>query len=151
MGRDSFHQTKFLKPPSTMVLNTAREGVATASLDNLGQCLTILTVKNFFLLSNLNLSSFSFKPLPLVLSLQAIVRSPSPTLSQTPSGTGSCSKVSPQPSLLQAEQPQLSQPFLTAEGFHPSGYCCGLLSTCSSRSVSCLCWVRQNRKCSRIV
>jgi len=35
-----------------------------------------------------------------------------------------CCKVSPQPSLLHAEQPQLSQPFLT-EVFHPSDHFCG--------------------------
>jgi len=35
--------------------------------------------------------------------------------------------VTPQPSLPQAEQPQLSQPFLPAEGFQPSDHCWGLL------------------------
>jgi len=33
-----------------------------------------------------------------------------------------CSKVSLDPSLLQAEQPQLSQPFLTVEVFQPSDH-----------------------------
>ncbi|KAM9644853.1 uncharacterized protein ACIBXB_013062 [Morphnus guianensis] len=36
-----------------------------------------------------------------------------------------CSKVSLEPSLLQAEQPQLSQPVLTGEVFHPSDHFCG--------------------------
>ena len=49
------------------------------------------------------------------------------------------SKVSPEPSLLQAEQPQLSQPFHIGELFQPSDHCCGLLWTCSNRSVSVLC------------
>jgi len=40
MGRDTFHQTKLLKAPFNLALNTAREGAATASLGNLGQCLT---------------------------------------------------------------------------------------------------------------
>jgi len=44
-----------------------------------GQCLTTLTVKNFFLLSNLNLPSFSLQPFLLVLSLHTIVKSPSPS------------------------------------------------------------------------
>jgi len=36
-----------------------------------------------------------------------------------------CIKVSPQPSLFQAEQPQLSQPFLMADVFQPSDHFCG--------------------------
>ena len=44
--------------------------------------LTILIAKNFFLVPNLNLPSFSLKPLPLVLSLHALVKSPSPALLQ---------------------------------------------------------------------
>jgi len=82
----TFHQTRLLKAPSNLALNTAREGAATASLGNPGQGLTTLTVKNFFLTSNLNLTSFSLKPLPLVLSL--LVKSPSPAVLQAPSGTG---------------------------------------------------------------
>jgi len=49
MGRDTSHQTRLLKAPSNLALNTAREGAATASLGNLCQGLTTLTVKNFFL------------------------------------------------------------------------------------------------------
>jgi len=33
-------------------------------------------VKNFFLISNLNLPPFSLEPFPLVLSLQTLVKSP---------------------------------------------------------------------------
>ena len=36
-----------------------------------------------------------------------------------------CSKVSQEPSLLQAEQPQLPQPFLIGDMFHPSDNFCG--------------------------
>ena len=36
-----------------------------------------------------------------------------------------CYKVSPQPSLLQAEQPQIPQPFLIAEVLQPSDHFCG--------------------------
>jgi len=46
------------------------------SLGNLFQWLTTLTVKNFFLTSNLNLPSFCLKLLSLVLSLQALVLPP---------------------------------------------------------------------------
>jgi len=46
MSRGTFHQTRLLKAPSNLALNTAREGAATASLGNLFQCLTTLRVKN---------------------------------------------------------------------------------------------------------
>jgi len=46
MSRDVFHQPRLLRAPSSLALNTAREGAATASLGNLGQGLTTLTVKN---------------------------------------------------------------------------------------------------------
>jgi len=68
MGRDPFHQPRVLPAPSNLALSTAREGAATASLGSLGQGLTTLRVKNSFLISHLNLPSFSLKPLPVVLS-----------------------------------------------------------------------------------
>jgi len=64
MSRDIFHQTRLLRVPSNLALNAAREGTATASLGNLFQCFTTLMVKNFFLISNLNLPSFSLEPFP---------------------------------------------------------------------------------------
>jgi len=45
-------------------------------------------VKNFFLIPNLNLPSFSLEPFPLVLSLYTLVKSPFPSFLQAPSGTG---------------------------------------------------------------
>jgi len=78
MGRDTFHQTRLLKALSSLALNTAREGAAPASQGNLCQGLTTLIRKNLFLISNLNLLSFSLKPSLLVLSLQALVKSSSP-------------------------------------------------------------------------
>jgi len=59
MGRDSFHQTRLLRAPFNLALNAAREGAATASLSNLCQGLTTLRVKNFLLISNLDLPFFS--------------------------------------------------------------------------------------------
>ena len=44
MSRAIFHQTRSLRAPSNLALNTAREGAATASLGNLGQCLTTLSI-----------------------------------------------------------------------------------------------------------
>jgi len=81
MGRDTFPQTRLLKAPSNLALNRAREGAATASLGNLCQGLTTLTVKNFFLISNLNLPSFHLKPLPFVLSLHHLLKCPPPAFS----------------------------------------------------------------------
>jgi len=78
MGRDPFYQPRVLRAPSNLALNTAREGAATASLGNLGQCPATLMGKNFFLISDLNLPSFSLQPFPLVLSLHTLVKSPSP-------------------------------------------------------------------------
>jgi len=59
MSRDIFHLPRLLRAPSNLALNPAREGAATASLGSLGQGLITLTVKNFFLISNLNLPSCS--------------------------------------------------------------------------------------------
>ena len=42
-------------PVSTRFLNISRDGDSTTSLGSLFQCLTILSVKKFFLVSNLNL------------------------------------------------------------------------------------------------
>ncbi|KFU85683.1 Zinc finger CCCH domain-containing protein 11A [Chaetura pelagica] len=78
MGRDTSHQTRLLQAPSNLPFNTARDGAATASLGNLFQCVTTLTVKNFLLMSYLNLSCSSSNLLPLILSLHTLVRSPSP-------------------------------------------------------------------------
>jgi len=65
MSRDIFHQTRVLRAPSNLALSTAREGAATVSLGNLCQCFTTLMGKNFFLISHLNLPSFSLEPFPL--------------------------------------------------------------------------------------
>jgi len=58
MGRDSFHQTRVLRAPYSLALDTAREGAATASLGSLGQGLTTRTGKSFFLRSSLNLQRY---------------------------------------------------------------------------------------------
>ena len=53
-------------------------------------------LKNFFLISGLNLPSFSLKPLPLVLSLHALVKSSSPAFLQAPSRYRKAAVRSPQ-------------------------------------------------------
>jgi len=59
MGRDTFHQTRLFKAPSSLALNTSTEGAATAPLGNLQMHKTVIaeTTKNFFITwSPLNLS-----------------------------------------------------------------------------------------------
>lgn len=67
MARDTFHYTRLLKASPSLALNASRHGASKVSQSNLFQCLTTPTVKNFFLTSNLNLSSFNFNPYPLVV------------------------------------------------------------------------------------
>jgi len=65
MGRDPFYQPRVLPVLSSLASNPAREGASTAPLGSLGQGFTTLIVKNFFLISHLNLPSFSLNLLPL--------------------------------------------------------------------------------------
>jgi len=51
MSRDNFNLIMLLRAPFNMALNVSRDGASTTSLGNLGQGLTILSVKNFFLIS----------------------------------------------------------------------------------------------------
>ena len=86
------------------------------------QCVTTLWVKNFFLISNLNLPCLCLKPFPLVLSLSAIgpllfIRS-----LQVLEGHN---EISPKPSLLQAKQSRFPQPFLVGEVLQPSDHLSG--------------------------
>ena len=101
-GRDTFHQTRLPRAPSSLALGTARDGAPTAALGSLGQRLAALTVKNFFPISHLNLPSFSLKPFPLV---HAPVRSP-PQLPCRPLWALSGAVRSPRSLLL----PRLSHP-----------------------------------------
>lgn len=55
-----------------------RDGAPAAALGSLGQGLTTLMGRHFFLTSNLNPPSFGSKPSPLVLSPQAPVKGPPP-------------------------------------------------------------------------
>ena len=64
-----------LRDPSSLALNASRKGASTTSLGNLFQCLTTLTVNNFFLVSSPNLPFSSLKPFPLVLLLPALINS----------------------------------------------------------------------------
>ncbi|KAK4808555.1 hypothetical protein QYF61_009858 [Mycteria americana] len=113
-GTFTGHLIRLLRALSNLTWNVSRDGASTTSLGNLFQCLTTLIVKNFFLKSSLNLPFLSLKPLLLVLSQQALLKL-----------LEGFYKVSRQPSLLQAEQPQLSQPVLVGEVLQPSDHFCG--------------------------
>lgn len=63
------HQTMLPSATSTQLLNPFSIGDPTASLGSLFQSLASLSVKQFFLISNLNLSWCKLWPPPLVLSL----------------------------------------------------------------------------------
>jgi len=65
-------------------LNASRDGASTASLGNLFQCVTTLCVKNFLLISKLNLPYLSLKPFPLVLSLPILINSHTSSCLYTP-------------------------------------------------------------------
>jgi len=71
-------QTRLPRATSSLTFNACRDGASTASLGNLFQCITTLCVKNFFLISNLNLPCLSLRPFPLVLSLSTPVNSCTP-------------------------------------------------------------------------
>lgn len=62
MYRDMSHKTSLLKAISKLALSTVRVGACT-SLVNLFQCLNTLTMKNFFLISYINLPSFNLYPI----------------------------------------------------------------------------------------
>jgi len=67
---------------SSLTLSVSKDGAFAASVGNL--FLTTLTVKDFFLVSNLNLPSLCLKPFPLVQSPQTLLKSLSPSFIQPP-------------------------------------------------------------------
>jgi len=67
VSRDIFSYGRLLRALSNLALNVSRDGASTTSLGNLSQCFSTLIVKNFFLISGLNLPSLSVKPLFFVI------------------------------------------------------------------------------------
>ena len=67
MSRDIFNSIRLLRAPFNLTLNVSRDGASPIYLGNLCQCFTTL-------ISTLNLLYFSLKPLPLVLSLQGLLK-----------------------------------------------------------------------------
>ena len=80
--------------------------------------------KKYFLTSSLNLPSFSLKPLPLVKSLQALLKSLSPSFLYPLSGTGRLLEGLPW-AFSSPGWTAPTQPFLKGELFHPSEHFCG--------------------------
>ncbi|KAK4825708.1 hypothetical protein QYF61_002067 [Mycteria americana] len=98
---------RLLKAPSNLALNTSRDGASTTSLGNLFLCLTTLIFRA--------ITPCSITTCPCKKSLSSFLVG----LLQVLEG---CYKVSPEPSLLQAEQPQLSHPVFTGEVLQPSDH-----------------------------
>lgn len=73
MGRGISYYIRFLKALSNLTLNTSNGRASITSLGNLLQWCTTLILQTFFLISNLNLSTFISKAWPLVLSLQTLI------------------------------------------------------------------------------
>ena len=67
--------SRLLRAPSSLILSISRDRASTTSLINLCQCLTILNLGNFFLISSPNLPFLSLKPFPLVLLQQTPLKS----------------------------------------------------------------------------
>ena len=78
VNRDIHDSIRLLRAWLNLALKVSIDG-ETAYLDNLFQCLTALTVKGFFLTSNLNLPFLSLKPFSLILSQQTLTESLSPS------------------------------------------------------------------------
>lgn len=63
------HETVSVSTISTCLVNTFRDGNSTTALDSLFQCPITLTVKKYFLTSNLSIPLCNLRLYPLVLSL----------------------------------------------------------------------------------
>ena len=114
VGRDHLVSTSLLTQahlPLDLILSNSREESGVISL----------TVKNFFLISSLNLPSTQFKAISPCLVTTCPYKKSLPSF---PVGSfqvlEGCYKVSSEPSLLQVEEPQLSQPILIEELLQPS-------------------------------
>jgi len=141
MSRDTFHQPRLPRAPSNLALSTAREGAATASLGNLGQGLTTLTVQNFFLISHLNLPSFSLQPLPLVLSLHSLIKCPSTSFLKASLRYLQAAVRSPRSLLFsRLSSPNSLRLSSYRRCFRPLFIFMTLPWTRSSRSIAFLCW-----------
>lgn len=118
--QEHLHHSRFLKTPSNPPLNTSRHAASETALGNLCQGLIALRVKNFFLITNRNLSCFSVKPFSLV-SPHTLGRRDSPALYQTPLSNGRLPKGLP-------------------GAFCPAGWMTPAVSTCLHRRGASALW-----------
>ena len=120
------------------------------------QCFTTLMVKNFFLISNLNLPSFSLQPFPLVLSLHTLVKwqhhvfsSPYSSFWSMPPHTHTSTHTINSPSLLLAHllpalsseapnSPDLPLPSFASKSFTPASQLIKSFPSHSSSAVPAL-------------
>ena len=100
---------------SRWLLSISKDGNSTTPLGNLCQCSATLAGKKCFLMFRGNLLCFSLCPLPLVLALGTAEKSLAWLSLSSPSSVYRHRWDPPEPSLLQAEQSQLSHSFLTCE------------------------------------
>jgi len=75
MCRVTNQQTRLPRATSSLALNASRVWGIHSLLGQPVQCVTTLWVKNFLLISNLNLPCLSLKPFPLVLSNEPLLGS----------------------------------------------------------------------------
>lgn len=120
MGRSTSDQIKLPKSPSSLALNTSKDGASTASLGDLFQCLIPLVAEKFFLEIRLNPAYFNLKPLLLVYHRKPALEdfchyNPFKYYQKATRFPCSCLP-------LQDEQAQLPQPLLIREMFQPSDY-----------------------------
>ena len=96
--RSNCHPNTPMSPnaTSTRVLNPSRDGDSTTALGSLCQCLTTLSVKKFFLVSNPNLGSWlpTEQPCPCRLSAPAAhpTRAPSRAVGLVPAAVGAAAR-----------------------------------------------------------
>jgi len=113
MNRDTYRYTRLLRDLSRLTLDVARDGTSNISVGNLCQCFTTVIIKNFVLISDLNILCSSLKLSPFVLSQQIQLKRLAPSVYSPLQILEGCSQVSSDPSCLQVEQLQLSLPEVT--------------------------------------
>ena len=150
MCRVSTHQLRLPRASSNLVLNASGDGASTASLGNLFQCLTTLWVKNFLLISNLNLPSFSLKLLLLVLSLHDPVKSPLQLYCSPHLNTGRLQSGLPG-DFSRLNDFSFHSLFIIERTIQPSEHPRALLWTCSNSSMFFLCWRDPGAECRTLV
>lgn len=111
-------QKRLLEVPFSFISNTSRDEHNFSGQP--GPVSHHSTWKIFLLIANLNLLSFHFKPLPLELSQQSLVK-----ISLLLLFLKGYSKVCPEPVFPQTENPQVPQSFSMGEMFQPYEHLCG--------------------------